>query len=240
MSDPIELFYWRALPGRGEPIRLLLEDAGAAYVDMAREPGGMHMLSAIKDQESPGVAPFAPPFVRIGDQIIAQTPAIMHFLGMRFGLAPEGEAERVAGLQHQITLADVWGEVHHVHHPVSTTLYFEEQRDVAIEAAQSFVHGRLQKWLDYFERVLSGRPGLVGEHSHVDLTMFQTLRGLAHMFPRAFDAHRASVPGLMALEARVASRPGVASYLASDRRMAFNEHGIFRGYAELDVLPPSA
>ena len=124
-----------------------------------------------------------------------------------------------------------------VHHPISTALYFEDQKAEAVAAARAFVNGRLAQWLAYFERVLerAGGVGLVGSHSHADLTMFQTLEGLEHMFPSAFGQARGAVPDLLALRERVRGRPNIAAYLASERRLAFNEHGIFRSYPELDV-----
>jgi glutathione S-transferase len=42
------------------------------------------------------------------------------------------------------------------------------------------------------------------------------------------------IPKLRELHDRIASRPNIAAYLSSDRRIAFNEDGIFRYYKELD------
>lgn len=43
------------------------------------------------------------------------------------------------------------------------------------------------------------------------------------------------IPLMLALRARVASRPRIAAYLASERRIPFNEDGLFRRYPELDT-----
>lgn len=238
-----ELFYWPGLPGRGEFIRLVLEDAGAPYVDVARLPedqgGGVPAILRLLRGEHEGLLPLAPPILRVGDLTLAQVANICQFLGPRLGLAPADEADRLAANQLQLTIADLVAEVHDTHHPISTGRYYEDQKEAARERAAAFLEQRLGRFLGYFERVLE-RNGeqLVGAAiSYVDLSMFQVLEGLAYAFPRAFARASAAIPKLLALRERVRVRPRLAAYLASDRRLAFNESGIFRRYPELDLAP---
>jgi glutathione S-transferase len=240
--EPVfELFYWPTIPGRGEFVRLTLEEGGANYVDVARLPdaqgGGTKALMKLMNDPGGDLEPFAPPFLRLGNQMIAQTANILHFLGPRLGLAPADEAARSQVLQLQLTIADLLSEVHDVHHPIALSLYYEDQRPEAARRATIFLGDRVPKFLGYFERVL-GRNG--GKHlvggalSYVDLSMFQVLAGLDYAFPQAMAAQSGSIPLLRALSASVAQRPRIAAYLASDRRVPFNKHGIFRHYPELD------
>jgi glutathione S-transferase len=237
------LFYWPGLPGRGEFIRLALEDAGAPYVDVARLPedqgGGVAAILRLMRGEHSGLLPLAPPILRAGGLVLAQVANILQFLAPRVGLAPVDEAGRLAANQLQLTIADLVSEVHDTHHPISTGRYYEEQKAAARERAAAFLEQRLGRFLGYFERVLD-RNGegeqLVGAAiSHVDLSMFQVLEGLAYAFPRGFARAEPAIPKLLALRERVRQRPRLAAYLASDRRLAFNENGIFRRYPELDL-----
>ncbi len=240
---PYELYYWPQIQGRGEFVRLALEDAGANYVDVARERDGMRKLLTFSASVGTAPTPFAPPFVRVGRRVVAQTAAILHFLGPRLGLAPDDEAGRVAALQHQLTIADLVGEVHDTHHPISVALTYEEQRGEAKLRAASFVSQRLPKFLDYFELLLArNRAGkrrhLVGAaSSYVDLSLFQVLDGLRYAFPNAMAKLAPEHEVLGGLHERVAARPRIARYLASPRRIPFNEQGIFRHYPELDAKP---
>lgn len=237
-----ELYYWPFIQGRGEFVRLLFEDAGVAYVDVARLPadegGGVPAILNMLKSQPAGVPPFAPPILKVGDQAVAQVANICHFLGPRLGLAPEDDVSRVAALQLQLTVADLVAEAHDTHHPISTGLYYEDQKAAARERATSFVSQRMPKFLRYFERVAGGSAQLLTSgHSYVDLSMFQLLEGLSYAFPTAFGALSLEIPSLVSLRDRVAERPGVAAYLASERRLPFNEDGIFRRYPELDVAP---
>lgn len=236
-----DLYYWPSIQGRGEFVRLALEEAGAAYRDVARLPasegGGVRAMQKLM-KEAPGLEPFAPPFLKSGELILAQTANILLYLGPRLGLVPADEARQVHAHQLQLTIADVVGEVHDTHHPISTGLYYEDQKPEALRRATAFVRERLPKFLGYFERVLARADGgfLLGEaHSYVDLSMFQLIEGLEYAFPAAMKELAPQVPGLMRLRERMAGRPRVAAYLASERRLPFNENGIFRRYAELDV-----
>lgn len=232
-----KLYYWPEIQGRGEFIRLALEDAGAAYVDVARQPGGMASMMRILDERSARQPPFAPPFLAAGRQLVAQTPAILFFLGARLGLAPKNEAGRLWVHQLQLTIADWLVEAHDVHHPIGSGLYYEEQKREAKRRAADFLATRLPKYLGYFEDVLgSGRGGyLLGKTvSYADLSLFQMVAGLRYAFPHAMARLERRHPHLTALHARVAVRPGLAAYLASERRIPFNQQGIFRHYPELD------
>lgn len=242
MSDTYKLYYWPSLQGRGEFPRLILEDAGASYVDVARLPedqgGGWQAVVGFRSGDAGGHPVLAPPALQVGDLVIAQAANICHFLGQRLDLAPDDEAGSLHALQLQLTIADVVAEVHDTHHPVTSALAYEDQKDPAKARTARFLADRLGRFLGYFERVLGHNGGavLVGEEtSYVDLSMFQLLSGLEYAFPRAFAREREAIPGLLALRDRVAARPGIAAYLASPRRLPFNEDGIFRRYPELDV-----
>lgn len=236
-----ELFYWPGIQGRGEFIRLALEDAGAPYVDVARGPEGVRAIQRmLKGEGFEGTVPFAPPFLRDGALVVAQVANVLHYVAPKIGLAPSHEADRHRALQLQLTVADLVAEVHDTHHPISTALYYEDQKPEARRCTATFVLERLPKFLTSFEKALARNGGdhLVGAVvSYVDLSLFQVIEGLRYAFPRAMAITEARVPGLVALHDRVAKRPGVAQYLASPRRLAFNQNGIFRHYPELDLAP---
>jgi glutathione S-transferase len=214
------LYYWPQIQGRGEFVRLALEDAGAAYVDVARRPRGEDRMMRLL-----GPRAFAPPALKDGRLLVFQTAAILHYLGPRLGLAPRGEAGRVRLLQQQLTIADWLAEVHDTHHPVASHLYYEEQKREARRRAKEFLAVRLPKFLRYFAREK-------GRTTYVHLSLFQMVEGLRYAFPNAM--RRLEPDGLAALHAKVAKRPRLAAYLASPRRIPFNQDGIFRHYPELD------
>jgi glutathione S-transferase len=237
-----ELHYWPGIQGRGEFVRLALEEAGADYVDVARRPsrdgGGARNLAQLMDELSP--APFAPPILVSGTMVIAQTANILMFLGQRHDLAPQDDAGRLWVNQLQLTLADLVDEAHDTHHPIASGLYYEDQREAAKARSEHFRQERIPKYLGYFERVLRGAgesgAGLAGEKlTYADLSLFQAVRGLQYAFPRAMDALAPKLEATTALAHRVEQRPRIAAYLKSDRRIPFNEQGIFRRYAELDA-----
>ena len=234
------LYYWPMIQGRGEFVRLAFEDAGARYVDVARQPGGMAAMQRFLDAKRPGLLPFAPPFVLVGREVVAQTANILLRLAPALGLVPRNEAARTAAHQLQPTIADVVAEAHDTHHPIAVGLYYRDQKREARRRATEFVRERIPRFLGYFERVLGrNRAGrghfLVGRgHSYVDLSAFQLVVGLEYAFPRAMHRLASKLPRLLALRDRVAARPRLADYLASPRRIPFNEDGIFRHYAELD------
>lgn len=136
-TEPYELIYWPGLPGRGEHIRLLFEEANTAYTDTARAPDAVDQLLALVDpssRSSPGPADdgdhtpaCAPPLLRRGALVLSQTTNILLYLGPRLGLAPplENSDDGGGGLYvvNGLALTALDGlsnEVHDVHHPIAT------------------------------------------------------------------------------------------------------------------------
>jgi glutathione S-transferase len=232
---PYELYYWPGIQGRGELIRLALEDAGAAYVDVARVRGTGPMFELMRG-EGAGLRPFGPPFLKSGRLVLAQTAAILAWLAPRLSLVPAAETARLHAHQLQLTVSDLFVEAHDVHHPLGSALYYEEQKPEALRRAEIFRKERLPLFLGYFESVLERNGGFaIGrKHSYVDLSLFQVMAGLEYAFPLAMKRLARRVRRLAALRERVAARPRIAAYLASERRIPFNQHGIFRSYPELD------
>jgi glutathione S-transferase len=234
-----ELYYWPSIQGRGEFVRLALEDAGADYVDVARPPQrGVPALMRFLEGKSDGRLPFAPPFLKAGKLVIAQTANILLWLAPRHGLVPKNEAARVWAHQLQLTVADWLVETHDAHHPIGGAFYYEDQKPESKRRAAHFTAERLPKFFGYFERVLGRETGgwLLGKtFSYADISLFQMIAGLRYAFPRAMERLEPKCPRSAALHGRVASRPRIAAYLASKRRIPFNQHGIFRHYPELDA-----
>jgi glutathione S-transferase len=234
-----ELYYWSGIQGRGEFVRLALEDAGADYVDVAAQPNGDEKLMAFIEKGDLHRPPFAPPFLRDGDLVIAQTAAILMYLGDRLGLSSGDEAERLWAHQIQLTIADVVGEAHDTHHPLGAHLYYEDQKPEALRRAKHFREYRIWKYLDWFEKILARNPQgdaylVGGSASYVDLSLFQLVEGLLYAFPKTMQTVLVKAPRVAALRKRIAARPRIRAYVESGRRIAFNEQGIFRHYAELD------
>jgi len=232
-----ELYYWPGIEGRGEYVRLALEEAGADYIDVARGARGVAAMMRMMEARK-GTPPFAPPFLKAGKLVVGQTANILFYLGSRHGLAPKPEAGRLWLHQLQLTVADLVLEIHDTHHPLGPTLYYEDQRQPAKRRSEAFWKQRVPKYLGYFESVLKSNGGayLTGRRlSYADLSLFQIVEGLRYAFPKRMKAFERETPGLIGLHDRVASRPKIKAYLASDRRIAFNEDGIFRHYKELDL-----
>ena len=206
-----ELFYWPGIQGRGEFVRLALEDAGAPYHN--RTPGNSQA--------------FAPPYLKAGRLIIPQTANILLYLGPRLGLAPRSEAMRLRLHGLQLTIADWLAEVHDTHHPIASSLYYEDQKREAQRRTRIFLAERLPKFLRYFERATPET------FSYVHLSLFQMIEGLRYAFPRAMKKQH--YQRLRKIHAAVAARPRLAAYLASGRRIPFNQQGIFRHYPELET-----
>jgi glutathione S-transferase len=229
-----DLWYWPSIPGRGEFVRLAMEAGGILYRDCAREEGAEALMADMKRRTTQ--PPFAPPYLVAGNLCIAQTANILLFLGDRHGLGPTDEGQRFFAHQLQLTIADMVAEAHDVHHPAGVGLYYEDQKAEAARRAEEFRGKRMPKFLSYFERVLAAHGRwLLGEHwTYADLSLFQLVEGLAYAFPRRMAALAKDIPLTLALRDRVHALPELGAYLASDRRMAFNEDGIFRHYPELD------
>jgi glutathione S-transferase len=238
-----DLHYWPMIPGRGEFVRLALEQAGADYVDVARQPveagGGIAaMMDRLEDE--PIRPPFAPPFLKDGDRVIGQTAAILLYLGPRLGLVGADEADRIWTHQIQLTIADMVAEAHDTHHPVGVGLYYEDQRPEARRRAEDFCKNRIPKFLDWFERVLTRNPAgpehlVGGAVSYADTSLFQLVEGLRYAFPKAAARALAQTPHVVAHAERIGRLPRIAAYRASERCLPFNEEGIFRHYPELDA-----
>jgi glutathione S-transferase len=248
-SVEYQLIYWPGIQGRGEFVRLAFEDAGVPYDDVARRPasegGGVAAIERLLEEPGPWLTPLGPPALRHGDVLVAQTAAILQYLAPRLGLVPDDEASRLRAHQIQLTVADLVAETHETHHPVAVGLYYEDQKREAARNAHAFVRERIPMFLRYLDRALDSNPAgggrwLVGDDcSYVDLSLFQVIAGLRYAFPRAMRRHERRAPRLGALHDRVAARPRIAAYLASERRIPFNEQGIFRHYPELDLAPPA-
>jgi len=237
---PYELYYWPTIQGRGEFVRLALEEAGADYADVGRGADGADFEAVADVLDADGAhPPFAPPVLVDGDVVIAQTANILAYLGERHGLVPDDPAGRYWTAQLQLTLADWVDEIHDTHHPIGSELHYEDQQLEARRRAAHFRTYRLPKFTGYFERVLANNPTsdshLAGESiSYADLSLFQVIAGLRYAFPKAMAATEPNHPRVAALHDAVAARPRIAAYLESERRIPFNENGIFRRYPELD------
>jgi glutathione S-transferase len=240
---PYELYYWDGLQGRGEFVRLALEDAGAEYIDVARgakkDGLGTEAMMKVMNSKTEAHIPFAPPFLKDGELIVPHVANILLYLGPKLGLAPKSENLRYVAHGLQLTIADVVAEVHDTHHPLATDLYYEDQKDAAKIRSQNFIEARIPKFFGYFERVLRQNPDgdthMVGKATtYVDLSLFQLVDGLQYAFPRAMRKFGKHYPRVAALHDAVLERPNIARYVDSERRIPFNESGIFRHYPELD------
>lgn len=243
-----ELFYWPDIQGRGEFVRLVLEDLGVDYVDVCRAPGGMERLGDLLRGDVAPLMPFAPPILRAGELWLSHTAAITSFVAELHGLAPSFEQERLTARSLALTIADLATEAHDTHHPITSEIRHEDQAEPARLRAEAFRTRRMPKFLRYLERTIerndrqsggggaSGGAGvLVGtEITYVDLAAFQAVEGLRYAFPRAFARLVPELPRLLELHSRVAVRPRLASYLTSERRLAFSQQDLFRHYPELD------
>lgn len=246
-----ELHYWPEIQGRGEFVRLALEAAAARYIDVARSDAkgqGMEAMMRYLEKKSIPRPPFAPPFLVHGKIVVAQSAAILLYLGPRLGLVGKSEADRLWTHQIQLTIADLVAEAHDTHHPIASGLYYEDQKREAKKRSADFRNKRIPKFLAWFEAVLvRNKPGssarngrqtpqhLVGARlSYADLSLFQLVDGLQYAFPKAMRRRLKKAPRVAALHEAVANHKPVAAYLGSERRISFNEQGIFRHYPELD------
>ena len=231
-----QLYYWPMIQGRGEYVRLALEDSGADYDDVARRKGGMDTMMRMTEPGK-GTPPFAPPFLKAGKLMIGQTANILLYLGGRLALAPKSEPGRLWVHQLQLTIADFVVEIHDTHHPLGPSLYYEDQRSPAKKRSAEFWKERVPKFLGYFEDLVKANGGafVTGRRAtYADLSLFQIVEGLRYAFPKRMKTFERKIPRLVELRDRVAERPNIKAYLASERRIPFNEEGIFRRYRALD------
>lgn len=239
-----ELHYWPTIQGRGEFVRLALEAAGAPYIDVARglesSGQGLPAMERLMHDRKEVHPPLAPPFLKDGSLLIGQTCAILHHLGPSLKLLARSEQARVWTQQIQLTIADMADEAHDTHHPVGTSLYYEDQKPEALRRAQEFCNSRLSRYLEWFEAILVRNPAgtrhlVGGKLSYADLSLFQLIEGLRYAFPKAAQRALARTPRVVQLHDRVAALPRVAAYLRSARRLPFSEQDLFRRYPELDI-----
>ena len=231
-----QFYYWPEIQGRGEFVRLALEDAGASYDDVARKANGMIKMMAMMNGRDKH-PPFAPPFIKAGKLVIAQAAEILFYLGPRLKLAPRDEASRLWLHQLQLTVTDFVKEIHDTHHPLGGEFYYEDAKPEAKRFSENFLAERAPKYLGYFEKVLkkSGDAYALGRKvTYMDLSLFQLVEGLRYAFPKAMRRIERAVPRVVAVRDKVAERERIKKYLASPRRIPFNEMGVFRHYPELD------
>src|SRR5215471_9841700 len=193
-----ELYYWPEIQGRGEYVRLALEEARAAYIDVAREPGGTGAMMRMMEQGA--TPPFAPPFLKAGKLVIGQTANILLYLGARHGLAPKAEGGKLWVHQLQLTITDFVLEIHDTHHPLGPSLYYEDQKAPAKKRTEEFWASRVPKYLDYFEDLVAANGGafVTGRRlTYVDLSLFQIVEGLRYAFPKHMRAFEENVPHLI-------------------------------------------
>ncbi len=231
MSDEntYALYYWPAIPGRGEPVRLTFHLGGIEYVDVARQEGAGAITKFLKG----GEGPFAPPFVVHDEDVFWQTANLCDLIARRHGMVDDEEAPRA--LQLMMTIMDVFAEAHDTHHPVATGLYYDDQKDAAKANSKAFREERIPKYLDFFESHLEGGTLLGDELSYVDAALWHLHEGLQYAFPKAMKSYGDRWPRIAALDEAVHENERLAAYLDSDDRMEFNENGIFRHYPELDA-----
>ena len=234
-----ELYYWPGIQGRGEFVRLALEEGGADYVDVARRPERGHMgipaLMQWLESEDVTHPPFAPPFLKAGELLIGQTVNILLYLGPRLKLVPEDEASRLWAHQLQLTIADLVVEVHDCHHPIASGLYYEDQKPEALRHTTDFIETRLPKFLGYFETVLARNPHgdewSVGDRlSYVDLSLFQVVAGLRYAMPHAMKRLAPEIPRSAKTSAGAISSPraratmrSASSWSSADRSFCRSE-----------------
>ncbi|KAK3723430.1 hypothetical protein LTR37_001682 [Vermiconidia calcicola] len=254
-QPPYELLYHPGVPGRGEPIRLLLEAAGVPYNDIAnQEKNGYDTVQKIcmnkaleSDNGNPPV--FSPPALRVPGAgkdgkalVISQTPNILSYLGDRTGMAGD-EQEKYWVAQLALTALDLANEVHDSHHPIAVAKYYEEQKEESKGKSKDIRENRFPKFFSYFQRTLQGnkeRGGVEGKYmvgkqlTYADTTIWQVLDGCMFAFPKEMEARKEEFPDLLqGFYESVKSEKGLKEYLASDRRLEYSM-GIFRQYPELD------
>ncbi|EJU05030.1 glutathione S-transferase C-terminal-like protein [Dacryopinax primogenitus] len=249
---PYILHYWGGIPGRGEYVRLAFEYAGVSYTD------SNDSAKLLKTLRSTSPSHFAPPMLELPNgKILSQTPAILNYLAPKLGLAgekgnllknaveddderEEAEFERSIVNQLVLTALDLCVEAHDSHHPIASSLYYEDQKQEALRRAEDFLKLRIPKYLAHFEETL--RKNKVS-HSHLvgkttttaDLVLFHVVDGLLYAFPRRMGAldKGGKYKRVLKLHEKIMAEGGIKEYVESGRRRKFGV-GLFRHYPELD------
>lgn len=240
MSEPVKLYYWPHIPGRGEFVRLVLEQAQVPYIDVARlsedEGGGIASILKIRRHEHNFNPGFAPPYLQVKNQLLAQSVNISEYLALHHNLTGSNAEEQAVTRQYALTIADIADDAHNTHHPLDVTEYYEVQKEAAIEKARAFREKRLPQYLGFLETVLK-KSGvyLSGEKiTYADLHLFQLLGGLEYAFPEDYRKVTRETPELLRVKREVSELPAIKEYLNSERRLDFNNDGLFRYYPELN------
>ncbi|KAJ3494708.1 hypothetical protein NLG97_g3904 [Lecanicillium saksenae] len=243
-----ELIYWPGIPGRGEFVRLLFEETGVPYKDHAKTPDeGVAKVLAFIDAKNTGddTNPpiLAPPILKYGDVILNQTPNILIYLAPKLGLSPPATEAAFYHLnQASLTILDGFSnEVHETHHPIATSMYYEDQKEEAKKRSKAFIEERAPKFIGYVQRLLDSKtsgdgPWIHGDSlTYVDLVLFQCIDGTSYAFPKTMAQLKNSgkYDGVFKLYEAVKERPNIKSYLASERRTKYGD-GIWRHYPELE------
>ena len=147
-----ELIYWPSIQGRGEYVRLALEEAGAKYLDVARNGNGGRDAVAKVLAAPTKTPPLAPPILKAGSQYISHSANILLYLGARHGLAPKSQAGQLWTHSLQLTFTDFTKEVHDTHHPIASGLYYDDQKQEAKRYAEHFLNSRAPKYLGPISR----------------------------------------------------------------------------------------
>ena len=199
-----ELYYWPGIQGRGEFVRLALEEAGAPYVDVARERGpGRGVAALITDAEgrrrrARAVRAAVPQGRRDRRLARRQHPRLS---------APRSSASRRRrkrcvsspnGLQ--LTVTDFVAEVHDTHHPISNDLYYEDQKKEAKARATAFLDHRLPKFLALLraragEQPRGRRPCRRRRLDRRRSVAVPVAEGVIYAFPRAMARFAANIRG---------------------------------------------
>ena len=172
---------------------------------------------------------------------IAQTANILLYLGA----APRARARRTrrAGCTRTSSSSRSpisSAEVHDTHHPIASSLYYEDQKPEAQRRAAALRRASASRSTSATSSGRSRRSG--GAHLVGDAASRTSTCRCSRCSTASGTPSRARWRGLARRirarsrsRERVAARPRIAAYLASPRRIPFNEDGIFRHYPELDV-----
>ena len=138
MAEPKwTLIYWYFTPGvgRGEFVRLMFEEAGVPYDDPCRKTKNSAAAMKFLKGEEEGYPVQFPPIIKKGDFTLSQTPAIMAYLGKKFGMFPEGDEDEAHAMQLNLAVADCIAEYMKAFHPVSGHASYTTQ----VEEAKPYI-----------------------------------------------------------------------------------------------------